>query len=353
MPTGAGLDAQLACVNESSVGTIPTPPWSTPKCFPFNSAELTFTPSYIDNPGIVAGKRFKDVGQVGIARKTASGKIQVPVMTKGTGWWLQYCLGSTATPTQIATSGAYKQIHTPGGLRGRSFSAQIGKPEPGTGIVQPRTYNGCKISDWTITIADNALHVLDMSVDAFNEDTNTPLVSAVYPTGNQVFSFSNVTAFTTVPNTGTQVTVASGEMAITGGVPVPSVITKLTLAGKASLADSRYGLGNSGVKKEQLENDFFDLSGSFDGEFDAATWEGVMKNNSTVALQVTSSFGDAGGGNPYLFDIIIPAAKITAAPAPVSGPDIVSVSGTFQVYDPGVTGQAPVQIKIVSPESTL
>jgi hypothetical protein len=140
-------------------------------------------------------------------------------------------------------------------------------------------------------------------------------------------------------------------MSITGGVTVPSVITKMTLDGKASLETSRYGLGNAGIKKEQLESDFFDLSGSFDGEFDATTWESVNRNNTTVAIQVTSTFGDAGGGNPYTFDILIPAAKITAAPAPVSGPGLVAVSGTFQCYDPNVTNQSPVQLVIISPDT--
>lgn len=344
MATGSGLDAQLGVSNETTVGTIVAPS----RYFPFNTAELTFTPSYIDNPGITAGKRFKDVSQVSIARKAASGKIQIPIMSKGFGFWMKYILGSTATATQIGVTGAYKQIHTPSGLRGISFSTQIGKPEPGTGTVQPRTYNGCKVSDWTITIADNALHLLDMTVDAWNEDTATALGTASYPTANQAFSFSNVSAFTT----GGTVSVAAGLMSIASGVTVPSVITKLTLTGTASLETARYGLGNAGIKKEQLESDFFDLSGSFDGEFDATTWEGVNRNNTTVPIQVTTSFGDAGGGNPYTLDILIPAAKITAAPAPVSGPGLVAVSGTFQCYDPNVTGQSPLQIVYTSTDVT-
>lgn len=347
MATGSGLDAQLAVVNEATVGTTPaTPSW---RFFPFNSAELVWDPSYIDNPGIVAGKRFKDVSQVGISRKSASGKMQLPIMTKGMGFWMKHILGSTTTTaTAVGASTAMEQVHTPSGLRGTSFSAQIGKPEPGSGIVQPRTYNGCKLTDWTITIADNAIHLLDMTVDGWDEATVPALATATYPTGNQAFTFANVTSFTT----GGTVGVTGGKMAITGGTAVPSVITKMTLKGKASLETTRYGLGNAGTKREQLESDFFELTGTFDGEFDVTTWEGVNKTNTTVPLQITTTLGDAGGGNPYTFDILIPAAKITSAQAPVSDAGLVAVSGEFTVYDPNVSGQSPLQIRIVSTDST-
>jgi hypothetical protein len=344
MATGSGLDAQLGTKTETTVGTIAAP---VTNFFPFNSAQLTFTPSYIDNPGITAGKRFKSVSQVGIARKMATGTIQIPLMNVGLGWWFKHLLGSTNNPVVIGATTAFKQIHTPAGLRGLSFTAQIGKPEPGTGTVQPRTYNGCKITDWTFTLQDNSLHLLDMTVDSWNEDTATGLATATYPTASQAFTFANVTAF----KTGGTPTTSAGETSITSCVTVPSVATKFTLSGKATLATDRFGLGNAGVKKEQFETDFFDLSGTFDGEFDATTWEGVNKNNTTVPLQITSSFGDAGGGNPFLFDIIIPAAKITAAPAPVSGPGLVAVSGTFQVYDPNDGVNPPLQIKLVSTDS--
>ena len=83
MPTGAGLDGQLGVVSESTVGTKVTP---VTKFYPFNSSELTFDPSYIEGEAIQAGQRFKDISLVGIARRSATGKIEIPVMMKGFGW---------------------------------------------------------------------------------------------------------------------------------------------------------------------------------------------------------------------------------------------------------------------------
>lgn len=347
---GSGLDAQLGTKTESTVGTLASP---VTQFFPFNSAELTYEPTYIENSGIMAGSRVKDIGQVAIDRKAASGKITIPAMYKGFGWWMKFILGSTANPVTDGTL-AYKQVHTPGPLRGLSFTAQVGKPQPSDGVVKPHTYRGCKVTAWTLTIQDNAVTTLEVDVDAWDEDTVTALASASYPAGNKMFHAGQVNALTTVNNdAGTAVTYATSEMSVTGGVAVPSAVTKLTITGKATLATDRYGLGGSGVKKEQLEKDYFDLTGTFEGEYDAATWETPFVAGSTIALQCTHTSVDViESAKPYLLDIIIPAAKVTKAPAPVSGPDIVGVSGEFSIYDPKLTNLSPIQIKLRSTDST-
>ena len=106
-----------------------------------------------------------------------------------------------------------------------------------------------------------------MTVDAWDEDTAASLASASYPTGAKAFNFAHVTTFTT----GGTASTTSGLTSISTGVTVPSVVTKFTLSGKATLATDRYGLGNA--VSEQLEEDFFSLTGAFEGEFDVTTWE--------------------------------------------------------------------------------
>src|SRR5690348_7738865 len=118
MATGSGLDSQLGTKTETTVGTELVP---VDHFWPFNDAELTFTPSYIEGSAITAGSRFKDVNLAGIARKAASGRIQIPIYMQKFGWWCQHLIGSTAAPVQIGATTAYKQVHTPAGLRGKSF----------------------------------------------------------------------------------------------------------------------------------------------------------------------------------------------------------------------------------------
>ena len=347
MPTGSGLDSQFGTKTETTVGTQVVP---VTQFFPHNSAGLTFDPSYIEGTGLQAGQRFKDISQVGIARKSATGKIEIPIMMKGFGWWMKHIMGSTTTvnplsnPTLISGT-AYKQVHWTGGLRGLSFTTQVGKPEPGTGTVKALTYRGCKVLDWDLTIADNSISTLAMTIDGWDEDGAQALSTASYPTGNLAWNFGHVNVF----NVGGTPSTATNVISIASGVAVPSVVTKLTLSGKASMANERYGLGNAGVKKEQLENDFFAITGAFEGEYDSTTWDSPFRLGTTVALQITST-GPAIGASNYLMDIIIPAAKITKAPAEISGPDLVTVSGEFTVYSDGVNN--PLQIVLQSTDST-
>lgn len=343
MATGTGLDAQLGVKDEVTVGTAVT----VDKFVDFDSAELAFDPSFIEGTGIQAGRKFKSVNQVGLARKAATGKIEIPVMMSGFGWWWKHLIGSTATPTQIGTGTAYKQVHTPSGLRGVSFTAQIGKPQPTDGTVEPFTYNGCKITDWDLTIEDNANVLLSFSVDAWDEDTETSLATASYDTDLQIFTFSHVNTF----KLGGTATTTGGVTSIASGTAVSSVVSSLTLSGKNNLTVDRYGLGNAGTKKEQLESDFTEITGAFKGEFALADWQSKWVDNTTTAIEINLQGPVIEGSDHYSLNFIIPAAKITKAPAVVSGPGIVTVDGEFTVYDPDDGSNPAFQVTYVSTDS--
>jgi len=343
MATGSGLDAQLGVKDEVTVGTAVTPD----HFFEFDNEQLTNQPSYIEGSGIKAGRKFKSVNQAGIARQTANGKVEVPVMMKGFGWWWKHLIGSTANPVQIGTETAYKQIHVPAGLRGVSFTCQIGRPEENTGTVQPYTYNGCKVTDWNLTFADNANTLLDFTVDAFTEVTATGLATASYVTGAQIYNFSHVNNF----KIGGTATTASGETTIAGSTAVASVVSSMTITGKNTLETTRYGLGNSGVKKEQLETDFTSITGTFKGEFLQSDFQSIFSGGTTTAIQIDSQGPVIQGSDHYLLSVIMPACKITKAAPYVSGPGLVTVDGEFMVYDPDDGSNPPFQLKYVSTDT--
>ena len=346
MPTGSGLDAQIGFGTEATVGTGIT----VNKFTTFNSADLSFDPTYLEGTGLQSGRRYKSVNQVGIARRSATGKVEVPVMTKGFGWYWQHLIGSAGTAS-VVTGGtlAYEQYHTPGPLWGKSFTTQVGKPEPATGTVKPFTYNGCKALDWTLTFQDNAKTLLDFTVDAWDESTATALATATYPTNNTQWDFSNVTAF----NIGGTPTTTSGKTTVSGGSPVTAVVTSLSLAGKNNLSNQRYGLGSAGVKREQLENDFHEITGTFKAEYSSTNFVNQFDAGSSTTLQITNTGAIIESSTHYLIDIILPAVKITKAPVVVSGPDLVTVDGEFTVYDPDDGSNPPIQIHIISTDATV
>lgn len=341
MATGSGLDAQIGFKNETTVGTKVT----VDRFFNFNSSDLTFDPTYLEGTGLQAGRKFKSVNQVGIARRSATGKIEVPVMTQGFGWFWQHFIGSAGTAALVSGGTlAYEQFHTPGALWGKSFTTQVGKPEPSTGTVKPFTYNGCKMLDWTLTFADNAKTLCDFTVDAWDESTSDSLAVASYETDNIQWDFSQVTNF----SIGDTASTTGGKTTITGGSPVTAVVSSLAIAGKNSLSNERFGLGSAGVKREQLENDFTSITGTFKAEYDSTNFISEFDEGTSTALQIDSFGAIIEGTTKYQLSVIIPAVKITKAPVAISGPDLVTVDGEFTVYDPDDGQNPPIMIHIVS-----
>lgn len=349
MTTGSGLDGQLGTKTEVTVGTGLTPD----HFYNFDSADLTFMPTYIEGSGIRAGKYFKSVNQAAIARKAASGKIELPFMYKGMSWWMQHIMGATQTLVVVPSGTlAFEGYFTPSGLRGKSFSTQIGTPDPNTGTVVPMNFNGCKVTDWELAFADNANTLLTVTTDAWNVNATTPsLAAATYITNNQLHNFANVSVFTL----GGTPTTTSGKTTV-GGSPtsIASVVSSLTIAGQNTLAVDRYGLGNAGLKKEQLETDFTAITGTFAAEYNEAEFQSQFRTGTTTCIQIASlSTNFIESTTAYQLSVIMPACKITKASPTVSGPGLVTVNGEFTVYDPDDGVNPPIQIHIVSTDTVL
>lgn len=346
MATGTGLDAQLAFGPESSWGTAVTPAHAVE----FDSESVAFDPTFLEPTGLRAGKKFKRVGRVLVSRRSVSGDITMEHATKGMGLLWKHALGSALTaPVAVPSkTGAFSQIHTPGGLFGLGMTFQVGRPQPSDGVVKPFTYAGCKVTGWEFDVKDNATPTLKLTLDGKAESTVTALVTPSYLSGASVFAFSQVSAFTLggTPST------TSGVTTISTGVPVSTTVTEFTLTGSTPVSTDRYGLGNAGLKSQQLENDTPTLTGKLTAEFNKAELYDLLTNNTTTALQLTFTGGPiASSGANYALDFTLPAIKLKTAPPNVSGPDIVSMSTTFEVYDN--EADPVVQVTITSDESTL
>lgn len=339
MPTGSGLDAQVMVATESVWGT----PVTTTRGIEFNTESLKFEPSWLEPTGLRVGTKYKRVNRVKQSRKSVSGDLEFDVATKGMGLFIKHMLASTVSAPTLISGSAYKQVHVPGDFRGLGLTMQVGRPEPSTGTVRPFTYAGCKMSGWEFSLEDNATPKLKLTVDGRSEATATALAVASYVAGAGAYDFSQATL-----KLGGTPTTASGETTIAGGTSVATVITSITVAGEAPMANERFGLGNAGLKSEQLENDTPTITGSLAAEFNKAELYDVYQANTTTALQL-DLVGAVLGATTFLFSIIIPAVKLKAAAPNVSGPDIVQMSTDFEGYSDETN--PVIQFKIISDES--
>jgi len=341
MATGTGIDAQIGFGAESTWSTGVTPT----RFIEFNTENLKRDPTFLEPTGLRVGTKYKRASRVRVSRQSVSGDVEFEHATKGMGLLWKYALASSVSTPTVISGSAYKQIHTPGDFRGLGLTVQVGRPEPSTGTVRPFTYAGCKVGGWEFSLKDNAIPTLKLSLDGRSESTATALATASYLTGATVFDFSQATL-----KLGGTATTASGETTIASGVAVTTIITDFTLTGKAPMKVDRFGLGNAGLKGEQLENATPTITGKLSAEFNKTELYDVFVANATTALQLDLTGAVISGGNNFLLSFILPAIKLKAAPPNVDGPDVVGMSTDFEVYSDETN--PVIQVKIVSDESS-
>lgn len=342
MTTGTGLDGQLGFVAESTYGTAVT----VTRFLEFTSESLGLQPTFLEPTGLRPGRKFKRGARVVRSRRAVSGDVTLEHATKGMGLLWKHALGSSGTATQVASTTAYEQIHTPGDFLGKSLTIQAGRPQPSDGVVKAHTFSGCKVTGWSFSLTDGEIPSLTLTFDGRDEDTTTALATPSFTAGSQVFDFSQA-----VLKLGGTASTAAGKVSIAGGTQVATVVRSVTLSGSTPMAAERFGVGNAGLKSQPLENDTPTITGTLEAEFSKTELYDLFRNNTSTAVQLTFTGGLIEASHNYTLDFIIPLSKFkTAAPA-VGGPDIVPMSVEIEAYDDETN--APFQVYIKSTDTAI
>lgn len=342
MTTGTGLDAQVGIGLESTVGT----PVTVDTFLEFNSENIAFDPGYIEPTGLRVGTKFKRGSRLVQSRDMVSGPLNLNHATRGMGALWKLCLGSSVTTPTVISGTAYEQVHQTGDLVGKSATIQVGRPEPVSPFtVQPHTYSGCKVTSWEFSVSDNEVAKLNTEIDGWAEATATALATASYVSAEE-FNFSQVTAFELGGTIG-----GTTELTWTSGTAVGSVVKAFSLKGDNALATERFGLGNGGTKKEQLENGTPMITGTLDAEYDQSEFYTPFKANTATSLLLRfEGSAIAATGSNHTLEIIIPEVRFKKVTPQVSGPDIVGAAVEFEVYSDETHN--PLQVRLISEDST-
>jgi hypothetical protein len=361
---GSGLASQLVALNEVTYGVAPT--LTTPRTYEYKTESLKMKKTPVQGQGLhgAAGTLplYDRTLRRIIATYEAAGEITMDVPGNQLGFWLQHMVGSygqtLATPTQISTTGVYKQVHQPGSLQGFSFCVQKGVPAT-NGTVEPFTYVGNKVDSWTLTAEVNQIAQLQLTLDARNElagaGNSDPLNGSVpslatpaYTSAMQLFHFREATLFT-----GGTPTLTSGVVSLAGETAATNV-KKISVTHSVALDKERFFIGSAGFKAEQLENGFRKIGGSFDIEFlSTEAMYNAYSADTTSSLQLTFTGPIIGtsGTNTMLLDVIVPNIKLEGEPPAIGGPGVVVQSVPFTGLDDQTTSQ--IQFTYQSTDATL
>ena len=366
---GSGLDAQILAIAESTYGVAPAS-LAAARSYEFKSETLELKKNTVQGEGLAAGHLYDRTKRRVLTTYDVNGGLVMDCPTRQLAFWLQYMVGSfgqtLATPTQIGSSGIYQSVHqgiggiqTVGGLLGHSFTVQKGVPDV-SGDIYPLTYVGTKISDWELKCATSAIAELTLTFDARNElggAGNTDPLNVSVPTlqswagppttgqGEGLFHFREATVYTGGTPTNT-----AGVISLAGESAAGNV-KDVDIKHSVKFDSSRYFLGSSGFKAEQIENGFRSLTGSFTVEWlSGESMYNAFAADTTTSLQL-SFVGPSVSSSNYLLSIIIPNIKLDGESPKVSGPAVVTQSVSFTGLDDETT--VPIQIMYQSEDTAI
>jgi hypothetical protein len=349
------MSSQLMAIPEVTVGT----PLTTTLTYEMLNENMQFTPTDLDSSGLKSGQQFERASRHMRSRVDAGGDFTVEHADKGhMGMLWKHALGSPLTvPVIIGATTAYDQYHVPGSHDGMALTIQTGEVQPDQ-TVRAFQWAGCKIIQWDFSVSDNQQAQFKVTVDSWNLDTAPALSVAAYTANTGTFTFRDATVF----KIGGTPSTAAGKTTVAAGATVATICHGLTLTGTTPMKDDRYGLGNAGVKKEQIQNAIPTITGTLDAEFTQRTeFFDLYKSNTPTCLQLDMTHFDAAGNdaggvasgpNPYLLSFILPKVYITTANANTAGPDLTQQKISFKAFDDGTTNPT-IQVHLVSTDTTL
>ena len=315
MALASGLAAQLGLKEETTYGTAVT----VDTFGEFVSESIKFDRSRIESAGLRAGRRVLHRWAQGSQR--AAGDLELELPNVGViGWLLKHAFGGVAT----TGSGPYVHTFTPGDLAGKGLTVQIGRPDMG-GTVRAFTYNGAKVTSWSIAASVDEYVKATFSLYALAEATGTALATASYPAGLAPFVF-----------TGAQLDIAGSGIAV----------KDITLSGDNTLATDRHRQRASDPEQslEPLESNLREYAGSLSADFEDLTAYTRFTAGTEAALVATFT-----SGSDTL--VVTTNVRFDGETPVVGGPDLLEQPLSFKCLS-GTSDAAAITAVLTNTDAT-
>lgn len=345
MPIGSGLASQIGIVKESVVNT----PVAVTTFNPFLDDNLETRIQTAADMGLAAGQLDVTGARRLVTGLDGGGDITMNAASKGMGRWFQAALGSTPTATQIGVTATYTQFHNLGSADGVSWTIQKGMPETG-GTVDPLTFSGSKIIAWELSCQPGGLLTWKPTIDSMT----------VAPTGAGALGLQ-AASYAAATNWGFHQCAWStfSAMSVVSSLWTPTTPTALkvrnfSIKGGQPKKVDRW-LAGSQTKDEALGNGFTLATGSIDIDYASTTFYGQYVAGTTLGLQM-SAVGSANigssGTNKATLQVTMPCVTLEQGSTPkTNGPDVITVTYPFTVYNDGTNGS--MQVYIISTDSAV
>ena len=266
-------------------------------------------------------------GDLSFARKSArrtlithkaAGSTTHELAKTGLGIIFNAMTGGTSTIAQQASTTAYLQTHTVGGMAGKSLTIQRALRDSGGTQVMPVTHLGCKVASWELTVSSESIPQLTITWDCQQEVksvASTTLVGLSAPAGSN-FSYQGVSV-------------------TLGGATVDDAFD-LTLSCENPMSTDRFGLGTSNLQREPDRNAFINFTGTLTADFtNTADFYDRFVADTGVPLVATFTGDEIESPYDEELKITVPKVHLTGSTPTTSGPDLLQIDGPFTAAHDG------------------
>lgn len=324
MAIRSGIAAQIGLSAETTWGTYVAPDhW-----YEFNEEDLSLSIEPIESAGIRANNRVLRTDRWAQGQKRAEGSVTMEVPSKSFGLIAKHALGSATITTPSGATNARLHRHVLGDPYGLGLTVQVGRPD-NAGTVQPFSYTGAKISELTLSNSVDEILQAEIGLVAQNETTSQALASASYPSGNQVFNWT--------------------QGVITIGGSTVGVVTDFEVTINNGLKDDRYFLGAATMSQPIIAN-MTEITGSMTVEWSGLTDYNRFVNGTiaSVTAKWTAATAIEGSTYPYV-EVTLPDCRFDGDTPNVGGPDVITHDLTFKALYDG--SDQPITIDLMSDDT--
>lgn len=264
---------------------------------------LDRTNTILQGQGMAPSALYRRGARRVLERSEGAGNVQFEVATTQFGLLFEHMLGAVAT-SQPGTV-AYEHIFTPGPL-----SSDAGGPgaltvqkgvEQTNSTVQPFSFIGSMVTDWTMAVSVDEYLTLDLGVDAREVVTSEALAAGTYPALELLHW-------------------ALGDILVQGSSV--ACVTDFTLAGSNNLRTDRICLGGGGLKSQPYENDFREITGTITADFANLTdFYDLFAADTSATIKLTFTGTDIEPTFPNLLIIDLFDVRFEGEVPKVTGPE--------------------------------
>lgn len=328
-------DVSVGIVPESTYGTGVT----VTRWLEFVDESLDFRKNIKQGQGLRVGSRVARSARRVIPTADAGGDISLECISKGMGLLWQACLGTGVS--NLVSGSTFQQLFTLGDVPS-SLTIQKGLARA-DGTVDPYTFLGCMIDSWEFSFPNADIAKLKVSVDAKDVTTATGYAAPSYAAAANLFHFANgsISSGTlTAPTTTALASGASSVANIRGG----------SLKVDSNMKGDRYNFGASGRKAKPTMG-LRSISGSFEAEYDSATFRDAVLSDAPMNLILTFTGGALSTGLETL-QIVVPEIKLDSELPKSNGTDLITHTLAFQGLD-NLTAAQPIWVVARTADNAL